>query len=100
MSKHKKNQLRQWNTPSTIEATQILRHRAEQRCSGLGHELIHWSPAKKKKHGAASQQATCAKCGEVVFISPYLEYTREHPLVPAIAGIALFQPCFQQGHLM
>jgi hypothetical protein len=97
VSKHKK---RQWNTIATMSAIHSLQYRATERCSGLGHELGGWSPAKRKKHGVASQQAMCAKCGEMVFVSPYMEYTKEHPQVPAIKGDILFQPCYSQGRLM
>ncbi len=99
MSKHRKK-LRPRTMPDTDALVQSLQYRAEERCAGLGHELGYWSHAKRKKHGAAAMQAMCSKCGEMVFVSPYMEYTREHPQVPAIKGGMLFQLCYTQGTLL
>lgn len=98
MSKHKNSNKRR--EPDTARVLQSLQLRAEERCGSLGHELSYWSHAKRKKHGAASMQAICTKCGEMVFVSPYMEFTRANPLVPAIKGDILFQLCYKQGHLI
>lgn len=97
MSK-RKQQL--WQRPHTGTLVESLRYRAEERCAGLGHELGHWSQAKRKKHGVAAQQAICVHCGEMVFISPYMEFSRTNPQVPAIKGDILFQLCYKQGHVL
>jgi len=98
MSKHKNGH--QVRLPRTEELIKSLQYRAEERCDGLGHELGYWSHAKRKKHGSASMQAICVKCGEMVFVSPYLELSRQHPQVPAIKGDILFQLCYKQGTLL
>jgi hypothetical protein len=97
MSKHTKRDPRR--LPDTEALLASLQYRAEERCSGLGHALGYWSHAKRKKHGVASMQAICVHCGEMIFVSPYLEYTREHPHVPAIKGDMLFQLCYTHGHV-
>ena len=100
MSKWKPHRSRTPGTPPTEDVLHALQQRAEERCQGLGHALGPWSPAKRKKHGTASQQALCQTCGEVVFVSPYLEYSRANPLVPAIKGEILFQLCYVEGRLL
>ena len=98
MSKHTRRGVR--HALDTEALLHSLQYRAEERCSGLGHELGYWSHAKRKKHGVASMQAICVNCGEMIFVSPYMEYTREHPRVPAIEGEILFQLCYKRGQLV
>lgn len=98
MSKRKHQHGRR-QAPLTEDLVQVLQWRAEERCEGLGHLLGYWSHAKRKKHGVGSMQATCLKCGAVVFVSPYMVYSREHPQVPGIKGDLLFQLCHVEGDL-
>lgn len=99
MSKHKHRQKRE-QTPLASDLVRMLQWRAEERCEGLGHKLGYWSPAKRKKHGVGSMQATCLKCGAVVFVAPYMVYSREYPQVPGIKGDLLFQLCHVEGDLL
>ena len=95
-----KKRKQQWRAPQTASLLASLRFRAIERCTGLGHELGYWSAAKRKHHGINAEQAICVNCGEMVFVSPYMEFTPQNPQVPAIKGEALFQLCYKQGTML